>query len=83
LAVWKQEARRPSEVLMDAGRTKSWLMVKPEIDRTALYFGTVIVPERPKAMGEVPRIGAGFKAFMGLHTLYSKLLLQAAARRLT
>ena len=81
-AAWTVEARAPDQLLLcDAlGRTRSWLMCEASGPGTRLYFGSAVVPRRDAA-GQA-RMGPGFKALLGLHTLYSRALLHAAARRL-
>lgn len=82
LAIWTEEFRRSDEVLMNAGKTKSWLHLKSTDQGSTLYFGTVVLPEKPKNADESPRMGKGFELFMGLHRLYSRVLLRSAARNL-
>ena len=43
MSVWKVEGRRDSEILLSAGRTKSWLMVVPSPNGSLLFFGSVVV----------------------------------------
>ena len=74
-AAWTVEARAPNQVLLRdfTGRTCSWLMVA-NAERppgTRLYFGSVVLPLSPV-----------HTRLLGFHTLYSRLLLRAAARRL-
>jgi len=47
-----------------------------------LYFGSVFVPAPSKVKGEAPKVGWLIHSLMGAHLLHSRLLLQAAARRL-
>ena len=79
-AAWRVEASAPNEVLMSAGRTRSWLMVVPSAEGrgpgTQLLFGSAVVP------GRGGRLGAGFHALLGFHKLYSRALLLSARRRL-
>lgn len=74
-AAWFVEARAPNQVLLRdfTGRTCSWLMVAPagRAPGTRLYFGSVVIPASPV-----------HARLLGFHTLYSRLLLRAAARRL-
>lgn len=81
LAVWKVEARAKDQIVLDAGRTKSWLHVAPCDTGTRLFFGSVVVPE-PAKDGRPPRMGPVFETLLTPHKLYSRLLLGAAARRL-
>ncbi len=79
-SAWKVENRSSSEILLDAGQTRSWLSVvqvqgsQPE---TTLLFGSAVVPMRPGG-----KFGMAFHALLGFHRLYSKLLLSAAAENL-
>ena len=79
-SAWRVEDRSGSEILLDAGQTRSWLGVVPAEGhdaRTTLLFGSAVVPMRPGG-----RFGLAFHALLGFHRLYSKLLLSAAARKL-
>jgi hypothetical protein len=86
-AAWRVEGRRPDQLLMCdyQGRTRSWLMSEPAPGNatadTRLYFGSAVVPLRDPRSGR-SRMGFGFRALLGFHKIYSRLLLQAAARRL-
>lgn len=79
-AAWQVETREANQVVLAAGRTRSWLMVGPRSsgtgDATTLFFGSAIVPRGRGALGW--RYGA----LLGFHKLYSRVLLGAAARRL-
>ena len=74
-AVWTVEDRRDDEILLDAGRTKSWLMVRDG----QLWFGSIIVPVTRR--GKLT-LGPVFHSLVGAHKVYSRVLLGAAARRL-
>lgn len=80
-AAWSVEQRSPDQLLLAAGRTRSWLMVAPLPGpagvATRLYFGSAIVPRRGST-----RMGWQFAALLGFHKLYSRLLLRAACHRL-
>lgn len=79
-AAWKVENRSENEILLNAGQTRTWLCVRTATQdpaSTTLYFGSAVVPQR--AGGE---LGLIFKALLGFHRLYSKLLLAAAAKRI-
>lgn len=82
-AAWRVEDRTPTELLLCdlAGRTRSWLMVSAHGPGTRLHFGSAVVPVRDRASGEA-RMGIVFKALLGFHKLYSRVLLAAARRRL-
>lgn len=82
-AAWSVEGRAPDQLLLCdfMGRTRSWLMVAPAGDGTRLYFGSAVVPVRDRNTGQ-PTLGRSFSALLAFHTLYSRILLGAAARRL-
>lgn len=73
-AVWSVEARAPGQLLMCdiAGSTRSWLMAVEAGQGTRLYFGSAVVRKRQ---------GGAFRALLGFHKLYSRILLRAAATR--
>ncbi len=79
-AAWTVESRSESEILLAAGRTRSWLMVQPASPKTAqatrLIFGSAVV-RQPDG-----KLGWSFQALLGFHRTYSRVLLGAAARRL-
>jgi hypothetical protein len=84
-SAWTIEARVVDQLLMCDwyARTRSWLMVAPTdagnaAHATRLYFGSAVVPQRDPRGGE-PRMGAVFRALLGFHVLYSRVLLSAAA----
>jgi hypothetical protein len=85
-AAWSVEARAPNQLLLCdlAGRTRSWLMVcaagSSERASTLLFFGSAVVPARGAATG---RLGPVFRALLGFHKLYSRVLLGAARSRLS
>lgn len=83
-AAWDVEAREADQLLMHdfRRRTCSWLMSRPtEAGGTRLYFGSAVVPETDRRSGE-RRMGLVFKALLGFHRLYSRILLRAAATSL-
>ncbi|WP_028104451.1 hypothetical protein [Pseudoduganella violaceinigra] len=73
-AAWSVEGRAPNQLLMCdyAGSTRSWLMAAPVGQGTRLYFGSAVVSARQ---------GRAFRALLGFHKLYSRILLRAAASR--
>lgn len=80
-SAWKVESRSPSEILLDAGQTRSWLsvvQVEGHPTETTLLFGSAVVPVRPGG-----KFGWVFHALLRFHELYSKLLLSAAAKNLS
>ncbi|WP_205527315.1 hypothetical protein [Solimonas sp. K1W22B-7] len=84
-AAWQVEKRDEDQLILAAGRTRSWLMVAPAptpgVMATRLYFGSAIVPARGARAGSNP-LGSGFSALLGFHQLYSRGLLHAARTRL-
>ncbi|MEP7068763.1 MAG: hypothetical protein ABI789_05955 [Usitatibacter sp.] len=85
-AAWRVEARSRDQVLLSdfQGRTRSWLMSVPtgtNAERTRLYFGSAVVPVTKVRTGEA-RMGLAFRALLGFHKVYSRILLRAAAARL-
>lgn len=84
IAVWTVQARVGDELLMheDSGATRSWFKAQAgEGGGTTLWFGSAVVPRRREPNGEA-RMGVVFHALLGLHRVYSRALLRAAARRL-
>lgn len=86
-AVWKVTHRSPEQLLLKAqiGRTSSWLMAAPEPSskgqKTTLYFGSAIAGRINQETGR-QQFSLAFAAMLGLHDVYSRLLLQAAAKKL-
>lgn len=87
-AAWRVEGRTADQLLMCdfQGRTRSWLMSAPALDENAagtrLYFGSAVVPVQNKKSGQ-DEMGPVFRALLGFHRLYSRILLNAAASRLS
>ncbi|MDL4861668.1 hypothetical protein NPJ88_004920 [Halomonas elongata] len=79
-AIWRVENRREAELLLAAGRTRSWLMAGPATDQhrnsTRLHFGSAVVP---KSNG---RLGIEITALKSFYRVYSRALLLAARSRL-
>lgn len=86
-AAWVVEARSDDQLLMSdfQGRTRSWLMVAPVqgggAPRTRLYFGSAVVPIVNRKSGQAG-MGFAFRALLGFHKIYSRVLLSAACSRL-
>ncbi len=84
-AAWSVEARTPDQLLLCdfMGRTRSWLMSNTDTHRqtTRLYFGSAVVPAINRRTGKAS-MGFVFRALLGFHKLYSRILLRAAASRL-
>lgn len=85
-AAWSVERREPDQLMLAAGRTRSWLMASAITESgapsTNLYFGSAVVPRRNGGEGR-SAMGWQFKALLGFHKLYSRVLLSAAVRRLS
>lgn len=84
-AAWRVEARAANEVLLSAGRTRSWLMVVPALGDsmgTQLLFGSAVLPGRPPAAGS-GGLGAVFFALLPFHRVYSRALLLCAKWRVS
>jgi hypothetical protein len=82
-AAWDVEARRADQLLMCDlhERTRSWLMTQALADGgTRLYFGSAVVAITDGA-GRA-RLGTAYRALLGFHKLYSRILLRACAARL-
>jgi hypothetical protein len=87
-AAWKVEGRTSNELLLAdfTGRTRSWLMAESLVTQggrpsTRLYFGSAVVPLKDKSTGK-ESMGFGFRALLGFHKAYSRLLLQSALSKL-
>jgi len=84
-AAWNVEARDHNQVLLSdfQGRTRSWLMIAPgaSSQSTRLFFGSAVVPTVDRRSGQ-RTMGFAFRALLGFHKLYSRVLLHAASRRL-
>lgn len=80
-SAWRVEGRAENQLLMRdefTRRTGSWLMTEPlPGGGTRLYFGSVVLSERDGKMGR------SFGVLLGFHKLYSRMLLGAAARKLS
>lgn len=88
-AAWQVTERSDAQLLLTdfRGQTRSWLHALAVVDaaphapQTRLYFGSAVLPAR----GREPRrttLGAGYRALLGLHRLYSCALLASARSRL-
>ncbi|MEO8297833.1 MAG: hypothetical protein ABI574_08500 [Burkholderiales bacterium] len=86
-SAWRVEGRAADQLLLCDinGRTRSWLMVVPLAGETGagtrLYFGSAVVPVMDRSTGQA-RMGWAFKALLGFHRLYSRVLLGSACARL-
>jgi hypothetical protein len=86
-SAWAVEDRTHDQLLMCdfRGRTRSWFMVVPMSARnevaTKLYFGSAVVPAHSKQSAR-PEPGKAFGLLLGLHRIYSIVLLHSAGKRL-
>jgi hypothetical protein len=82
-AAWYVEGRDESQILMCdfTVATRSWLAVVPSVNGTQLYFGSAVVAV-PNSPLEAPSLGLFVPFFIGLHRIYSRLLLYFAALRI-
>lgn len=77
-SAWTVEARSDDQILLCdyQSRTRSWLMVQPIAGGTRLHFGSAVVPQKRRADRAV------FRALLGFHHWYSRMLLKGALERL-
>ena len=77
-SAWTVEARRSDEILLCdfQAKTRSWLMVAPVGAGTRLHFGSAVVPAKSG------RDRIVFKALLGFHRFYSRILLGSAVKNL-
>jgi len=87
-AAWHVEGRTTDQLLLCdfQGRTRSWLMSATDVGNvspaTRLYFGSAVVPVDDPRSGR-KSLGLVFRALLGFHKLYSRVLLRAALLRLS
>lgn len=81
-AAWSVEDRDRQQLLLCdfRGATRSWLMVEPLADGagTRLWFGSAVVPTARSVREGRPRMGFAFRALLGFHQIYSRVLLASA-----
>ena len=86
-AVWRVAQRTNEQLLLTdrTGRTSSWLMALPDSAEsgrtTSLFFGSAVTGRTDASTGK-QAVGPVFRALLGLHDVYSRRLLEAAASRL-
>jgi hypothetical protein len=86
-AAWRVEGRSDDQLLMCdfRGRTRSWLMSAAAADGAAagtrLRFGSAVVPVVDARTGRAS-MGWAYRALLGFHRVYSRVLLRAAVSRL-
>ena len=87
-AAWHVENRSENQLLMCdfQGRTRSWLMVEPLEGenglQTRLYFGSAVLAMKNAKIGNVS-LGVEFRALLGFHKIYSRILLYSTKSRLS
>ncbi|MEP5155338.1 hypothetical protein [Planktotalea sp.] len=84
LAMWRLVERDENQILLRVGDgpIRSWLMRSDLQAGTQLYFGSALLAVAKDKRGN-PSVGFFANALMGFHRLYSRILLQAAARKLS
>lgn len=86
-AAWTVEDRADDQLLLSdfRGHTRSWLRVadigKPETAATRLYFGSAVLARQGNEPGDLT-LGLSYRALLGFHRVYSRVLLRAARARL-
>jgi hypothetical protein len=86
-AAWSVEDRSTDQLLLCdfRGRTRSWLMVArtkgSDSSGTRLYFGSAVVAVIDQASGQAA-LGLTYRALLGFHKLYSRMLLRSTRSRL-
>jgi hypothetical protein len=82
-AAWRVLDRAENQLLlMDVrGQTCSWFRLEPESDGTQLHFGSAVIRSKKSSSGR--RMGWTYRALLGFHRLYSRILLRAARDRLS
>jgi hypothetical protein len=87
-SAWTVEGQSVQQLLLCdfQGRTRSWLMSAPVevngVPGTRLYFGSAVVPMVNRRTGQAS-MGFVFRALLGFHKLYSRVLLRAALSRIS
>ncbi len=80
-AIWAVGARTTDQLLMcdRYGKTRSWFRAAPQVSGgTVLQFGSAVAARGPDG---TDGMSLGFRALLGVHKIYSRLLIRAAARR--
>ena len=82
-AAWHEHSRSDDQLVMMDFRqqTCSWFMRVPNEDECLLYFGSAVMRDVETASGKGMKWT--YRCLLGFHRLYSRALLQAAARSLT
>jgi hypothetical protein len=83
-AIWRVAVRTETQLLMcdRYEKTRSWFRVLPTGGgSTVLQFGSAVAAQRNSQTGAVT-MSLGFRWLMGVHVLYSRVLLASARKRL-
>lgn len=78
-SAWNVESRQSHQIVLAAGRTRSWLMVSTipaSCGATTLFFGSAVVQLKKGGLGW------RFDVSIFFHKLYSRVLLASAVRSL-
>ena len=80
-AAWKEHSRSDNQLVMMDFRqqTCSWFMLVPSEGGSSMYFGSAVMRNRKTSSGN--KMKWTYRSLLGFHRLYSRALLQAAARR--
>ena len=81
-AAWNEHNRSETQLVMMDFRqqTCSWFMLEPDESGSRLYFGSAVMRDEDESSGR--KMKWTYRALLGFHRLYSRALLQAAAKRL-
>ena len=80
-AAWNMLERTGDQLLMMDVReqTCSWFMAAPAAEGSRLYFGSAVIRNKETPSGR--EMKWTYKALLGFHKLYSRILLRAARSR--
>ena len=80
-AAWNEYGRSDNQLIMMDFRqqTCSWFMLEPDASGTRLYFGSAVMRDGDEPSAK--KMKWTYRALLGFHRVYSRALLQAAARR--
>jgi hypothetical protein len=84
-AAWTVEQRSDDQILLCdyQSRTRSWLMVSPvNANQTKLYFGSAVT-EVDQSPGKRAVARLIFRSLLWFHKAYARVLIGAAAKRLS
>ncbi len=81
-AAWDEYRRCDNQlVMMDLRQqTCSWFMLAPQDSGSLLFFGSAVMRTRETTQGRTMKWT--YRCLLGFHRLYSRALLQAAAKRI-